>query len=65
MNIALILAGGVGNRFGAKIPKQFVKVLGKPVLAYTLDVFENHPDIDAILVSCVKPYMDYLWPGRL
>lgn len=61
MNVALILAGGVGNRLGAKIPKQFIEVLGKPVLAYTIEVFERHPQIDAILVVCVKPYMDYVW----
>lgn len=61
MNIALILAGGVGNRLGAKIPKQFIEVLGKPVLAYTIEAFEKHPQIDAVLVACVKPYMDYMW----
>ena len=61
MNVALVLAGGVGNRLGAKIPKQFIEVLGKPVLAYTIEVFERHPEIDAVLVACVKPYMDYMW----
>ena len=61
MNVAVILAGGVGNRVGAGIPKQFIDVLGKPVLVYTLEPFEKHPDIDAILVVCVKPYMDYIW----
>ena len=61
MNVALILAGGVGNRLGAKIPKQFIEVLGKPVLAYTIEAFEKHPEIDAILVACVKPYIDYVW----
>ena len=61
MNIALILAGGVGSRFGANIPKQFVEVLGKPVLAYTIEAFEKHPEIDAVLVACVKPYLDYVW----
>lgn len=61
MNIAVILAGGVGSRFGANIPKQFVEVLGKPVIAYTLESFEKHHDIDAILVVCVKPYIDYVW----
>lgn len=60
MNIAVILAGGVGNRVGAGIPKQFIEVLGKPVLAYTIEPFENHPDVDAILVVCVKPYLDYI-----
>ena len=61
MNIAVILAGGVGSRFGANVPKQFVEVLGKPVIAYTIDPFEKHPDVDAILVVCVKPYIDYIW----
>ena len=61
MNVALILAGGVGNRLGAKIPKQFIEVCGKPVLAYTIEAFEHHSEIDAILVACVKPYIDYVW----
>ena len=61
MNIALVLAGGVGNRLGAKIPKQFVDVLGKPVLVYTIEAFERHPEIDAVLVVCVKPYIDFMW----
>lgn len=61
MNVALILAGGMGNRLGAKIPKQFIEVLGKPVLAYTIEAFEKHPEIDAVLVACVKPYIDYMW----
>lgn len=61
MNIALILAGGVGNRVGAPIPKQFIEVLGKPVLTYTIEAFEKHPEIDAILVVCVKPYIGFIW----
>lgn len=61
MNVALILAGGVGNRLGANIPKQFFEVCGKPVLAYTIEAFELHPEIDAVLVACVKPYIDYMW----
>ena len=61
MNIAVILAGGVGSRVGATIPKQFIEILGKPILAYTIEPFEKHPDIDAILVVCVKPYIDYMW----
>ena len=61
MNVALILAGGIGARLGAKIPKQFIEVLGKPILAYTLENFEKHPEIDAIALVCVKNYMDYAW----
>lgn len=61
MNIAVILAGGVGSRLGAGIPKQFVEILGKPILAYSIEPFEEHPDVDAILVVCVKPYINYIW----
>ena len=61
MNIAVILAGGIGSRVGAGIPKQFIEVLGKPILAYTIETFEKHPNIDAILVVCVKPYVEYVW----
>ncbi len=46
---------------GAGIPKQFVEILGKPILAYTIEPFEKHPDVDAVLVVCVKPYVDCVW----
>ena len=48
MTVAIILAGGKGSRAGQKIPKQFVRVLGRPILAYTLDIFEEHEEIDAV-----------------
>lgn len=60
MNIAVILAGGVGSRVGAETPKQFIEVLGKPVLAYTLEKFQGHPEIDSIEVVCVSGYLDRL-----
>ncbi len=60
MNVALILAGGVGARLGADIPKQFIEVCGKPIIAYTLDTLERHSEIDAVLVVCVKSHIDYL-----
>lgn len=60
MNIAVILAGGVGSRVGADRPKQFIEVLGKPVLYYTIEVFQKHPEIDAIEVVCHKSWKDYL-----
>jgi 2-C-methyl-D-erythritol 4-phosphate cytidylyltransferase len=49
-NIAIILASGSGVRFGAPIPKQFLKLAGKTVLEHTLDVFERHPAIDEIVI---------------
>lgn len=60
MNIAVILAGGVGSRVGADRPKQFIEVLEKPVLYYTIEVFQKHPEIDAIEVVCHKSWKDYL-----
>lgn len=59
-NYAVILAGGIGSRVGAQVPKQFVEILGKPVLAYTIEAYQNHPDIDGIEVVCVKNYEDTL-----
>lgn len=53
MNIAIIIAGGVGSRMGENIPKQFIKVFDKPILVYTLESFEQHPKIDAIEVVCI------------
>lgn len=60
MNYAIIIAGGVGNRLGASVPKQFVEVLGKPIIAYTLEKFQNHPEIDAIEIVCVDGYIEQL-----
>jgi len=53
MNIALIIAGGVGNRMKQDIPKQFLNIYDKPVIVYTLEIFQKHPSIDAIYVSCL------------
>lgn len=54
MNIALLTAGGVGNRMGQDIPKQFMTINEKPVLIYTLEAFQRHPEIDAIAVVCLS-----------
>lgn len=57
MNIAIILAGGIGVRVGSNIPKQFIEVFGKPVLVYTIEKFQNNPNIDAIEIVCLKSYI--------
>lgn len=54
MTVAVIIAGGVGSRMGANIPKQFVLVEGKPVLFYTLEAFERHPMVDAIELVLIE-----------
>jgi len=61
MNIAIIIAGGSGSRMGQSIPKQFINVYDKPVLIYTLESFEKHPQIDAIEVVCIDGWHDVLW----
>lgn len=52
-NIAIIIAGGVGKRMGQSIPKQFININDKPVLVYTLESFQKHPQIDAIELVCL------------
>ena len=60
MNIAIVIAGGSGKRMGQDIPKQFINVYDKPVLLYTLEGFERHPQIDAIEVVCINGWHDVL-----
>ena len=48
MNVAMILAGGVGSRVGASVPKQFIEIQGKPILIHTLEVFQSNELVDAI-----------------
>lgn len=61
MNIALIFAGGTGQRMNTKTkPKQFLELHGKPVIIYTLEIFESHPDIDGIVVVCLADWIGYL-----
>lgn len=60
MNIALIIAGGKGNRMNQDIPKQFLNVFDKPVIIYTLEGFQRHPEIDAIEVVCLDGWSEVL-----
>ena len=59
--IAVIIAGGSGHRMGQDIPKQFINVNDKPILMYTLDGFQKHPQIDAIEVVCIDGWHDVVW----
>lgn len=54
MNIALITAAGKGSRMHQEIPKQFMPIKNKPLIIYTLEAFQNHPNIDAIIISCLN-----------
>ncbi len=60
MNIALIIAGGSGQRMKQEIPKQFLNVNDKPIIIYTLESFQSHPDIDEIGVVCIDGWHDIL-----
>ncbi|MCF0117028.1 MAG: 2-C-methyl-D-erythritol 4-phosphate cytidylyltransferase [Bacilli bacterium] len=60
MNIALIIAGGSGARMHQDIPKQFINVADKPVIIYTLEAFQSHPNIDEIYVVCIDGWHDIL-----
>lgn len=61
MNIAVVFAGGIGSRMHTKSrPKQFLELNGKPVIIYTLELFDNHPQIDSIVVVCVEPWIPFL-----
>lgn len=60
MNIAIIVAGGVGTRTGQRVPKQFINVYDKPVIIYTLEKFQVHKAIDAIEVVCLKGWEEVL-----
>ena len=60
MNAAIIIAGGVGSRMNMDIPKQFIHIYGKPVIIYTLEGFQRHPEIDAIEVVCLAGWEETL-----
>lgn len=59
-NIALLIAGGSGNRMGQSIPKQFLTVNERPVIVYTLEAFQKHPEIDSIAVVCIDGWQSVL-----
>ena len=58
MVIAIIIAGGSGTRMGQDIPKQFINVQEKPILLYTLESFQQHPQVDAIEVVCLDGWQE-------
>ena len=61
MVAAMILAGGSGTRVGADRPKQFVEIYNnKPVLAYTVEIYQNNSEVDVIEIVCHSDWMDYV-----
>lgn len=61
MNIGVIFAGGSGTRMNTKSrPKQFLELNGKPIIIYTIELFDNHPEIDGIVVVCLESWIPFL-----
>lgn len=61
MNLAVIFAGGSGTRMNTKSrPKQFLELNGKPIIIYTIELFDNHPDINGIIVVCIESWIPFL-----
>ncbi len=61
MTSAIILAGGTGVRMKTNgLPKQFLEMYGKPIICYTLEVFENCPDVDQVIIPCNASWIDYM-----
>lgn len=60
MNIAIIIAGGNGQRMNQEIPKQFININDKPIIIYTLEAFQKHPNIDEIGVVCIDGWHEIL-----
>ena len=59
-NIAIILSGGVGSRMGSEIPKQYIEIGGKPVIAYCLEQFANHRRIDAVIIALAAEWRSFV-----
>ncbi len=60
MNIAIILAGGTGTRLGGDMPKQYIEVNGKPIIGYSIEVLDRHPQIDVIWIVADEVWRDYI-----
>ena len=60
MVVALLTAAGMGTRMGQDIPKQFMHVENKPLIIHTMEAFQRHPSIDAIVVVTLPAWTDVL-----
>lgn len=59
-NVAIILAGGIGSRVGGAMPKQFLSLNDKPVIVHTLENFQKNPQVDSIIIVCIKDWITHL-----
>jgi 2-C-methyl-D-erythritol 4-phosphate cytidylyltransferase len=61
MTIALVTAAGRGSRMKQEVPKQFMPIKNKPLIIYTLEAFQKHPNVDAIIVPCLRGWEQIMW----
>ena len=59
-NYVILLAGGVGKRMNSEIPKQFMKIEGKPIIVYSIENFQRYEQVEKIVVVCLKDWVGYL-----
>ena len=59
-NYVILLAGGVGKRMQSNIPKQFIEVDNKPIIVYTIENFQRNPQIEKIIVVCLKDWIEHV-----
>ncbi|MDE7268930.1 MAG: 2-C-methyl-D-erythritol 4-phosphate cytidylyltransferase [Acetatifactor sp.] len=66
MNVALILAGGTGSRLGTNVPKQYLEVAERPIIAYCLETMTEHAGIDAIQIVAEEMWRPLIrkWAGE-
>lgn len=60
MTAAIILSGGTGSRMGSDIPKQYLEVCGKSIIAYCIDTFAKSSSVDKIVIVCADEYKDLI-----
>jgi len=60
MNVAIIVAGGSGTRLGGEIPKQYLRVGDRELLAYPVTTFLTHPRIDEVIIVCAQPWLEHV-----
>ena len=65
MNIAIVLSGGTGTRLGAEVPKQYIRVKGRTIISYCLEVLENCAKIDAIQIVAEEGWQDVIMESGL
>lgn len=65
MNIAIVLSGGTGTRLGAEVPKQYIRVNGKTIISYCLDVLEGCKEIDAIQIVTDESWQDVILESEM